>query len=217
MKLTELLKHKLESMMKATNEKLSESVESVFKKSINELQKNADQYGLKIGEKAPNFMLKNQLGETVELKKVLAEKKAVLVFYRGAWCPYCNLQLEAYQNILNEIKTMNGTLIAVHPQTQEAGMKLFEKLNLDFEVLSDPELIAINAYGLKISLPEELKEAYRSIGLDLSHLNANHNWELPVTATFIIDRQGMICHAYTDVDYKHRMEPKDILSVLSVM
>lgn len=213
----ELLKNRLESMMKASQERLAESVESVFKNSIDELQKNADQYGLKIGEKAPNFVLKNQLGETVELQKVLAEKKVVLVFYRGAWCPYCNLQLKAYQDILHDIEAMNGTLIAVHPQMPDDGMKLSEKLNLGFDILSDPKLVAIEAYHLKYSLPEALKEAYRSLGLDLSHLNANHNWELPITATFIIDQQGMICHAYTDVDYKHRMEPKDILSVLSVM
>jgi len=213
----ELLKNKLESMMNASKEKLPESVESIFKKAIEELQKNATEYGLKIGEKAPNFMLENQLGETVELKKVLEEKKVVLVFYRGAWCPYCNLQLKAYQEILSEIVALNGTLIAINPQMPDDGMKLSEKLNLRFDVLSDPDLKAIESYHLKYELPEDLREVYKKLGLDLSQLNANHNWELPITATFIIDQLGMICHAYTDVDYKHRMEPKDILSILSVM
>lgn len=211
------LAKEIEELMNKSKKKLSGEIQGVFDKGIKELEESISVMGIKSGEQAPNFTLKNHLGEKVELYSFLQEGPVVLTFYRGAWCPYCNLQLKAYQNILPEIEALGAKLIAVNPQRSDDSLSILEKQQLTFPVLSDLELSVATKYNIVYELPIYLQDAYKSLGLDLEKLNGDCSWRLPLTATFIIDQHGLICYSFINADYKERMEPIDIISILELL
>lgn len=207
----------IEELISSSKKKLSEEIQDVFDKAINELDQSGKVMGIKAGDIAPNFTLENHLGDQVELYSILNEGPVVLTFYRGAWCPYCNLQLKAYQKILPEIEALGAKLIAISPQKSDDSLSFLEKNQLALNVLSDCGLSVSSKYNLVYELPEYLQNAYKSLGLDLEKLNGDGSWRLPLAATFIINRQGLICYSFIDVDYKKRMEPIDIISILGIV
>lgn len=170
--------------------------------------------GLSIGSRAPDFSLPDYTGRTITLSEETAKGPVVLIFYRGLWCPFCNLELQAYQRIMNDITSVNAQLIAVSPQTPEHSMIIQQKNKLSFHVLSDLHNQTAEKYNLKYKLPEYAHELYRSLDISLDTFNGDSAWELPVPATYIIDKEGIIRAGNADADYKKRMEPKDVLHVL---
>jgi peroxiredoxin len=169
---------------------------------------------LAVGDIAPNFALPDGHGRTIALYGALRGGPIVLAFYRGGWCPYCDLQLRAYQSALPTIVGLGAHLIAVSPQLPEGSFSSAEKNSLEFDVLSDVGNGVARSFGLVYSLPEELREALRSNGKDLAGINGDESWALPVPATFIIapDRRVMLAHI--DVDYRRRLAPEDIIASL---
>jgi peroxiredoxin len=167
-----------------------------------------------IGDTAPNFALPDVHGRMIALPEALHSGAVVLAFYRGGWCPYCDLQLRAYQSALPTIVQMGARLIAVSPQLPDGSLSTVEKNKLEFDVLSDVGNGVARSFGLVYSLPEELREALRSNGKDLTGINGDESWELPVPATFVIapDRRVMLAHV--DVDYRRRLAPEDIIAAL---
>ncbi|MHB8630078.1 MAG: peroxiredoxin-like family protein [Aggregatilineales bacterium] len=146
--------------------------------------------------------------------KLLAEQlqkgPVVLAFYRGAWCPYCNLQLRAYQAILPEITNLGATLVAVSPQAPDYSIDMVTKANLTFPVLSDAGNLVAREYRLVFTLPEAL----RPYTANLPQYNHDDSWELPLPGTFVIGPDGVIRLAFTHADYTKRLEPTDILRTL---
>ncbi len=184
-------------------------------RQVKELQGSGIVYGLREGDAAPNFSLENPLGETVTLYEALAQGPVVLVFYRGAWCPFCNIQLRGCQQVLPMIEQVGGTLIAISPQSPDKSMTQSEKEQLTFPVLSDPDGKVARSFGLLFELPDYLIETYTdTIKLDLAEYNRSDRWVLPVPATYIIDTSGRIRHAYVDTDFMNRMEPEDMVRQL---
>ncbi|MDF1618748.1 peroxiredoxin-like family protein [Petrocella sp. FN5] len=211
------LGNQIEALIKTSKKRLPEEIQAIFDKAIKELDQSVKIMGIKAGHMAPNFTLKNHLGDEVELQSVLEEGPVVLTFYRGAWCPYCNLQLKAYQNVLTKIEALGAKLIAISPQKPDDSLSIIEKHQLSFPVLSDMGLTVSKKYNIVYALPEYLQKAYKTLGLDLETLNGDGSWQLPFAATFIINQQGLICYAFIDADYKKRMEPIDIISILELL
>lgn len=169
---------------------------------------------LKPGSTAPDFSLPNALGRPVALADLLAKGPVVLAFYRGAWCPFCDMQLHAYQQILPQIQALGATLVAVSPQDADHSLSQAEKLALQFEVLTDKGNTIASQYGLVFSVEQPVRDVYHQLGFPLPAFNADDTWSLPVPGVFIIDPSGAIRLSWADADFTHRMEPAELLAGL---
>lgn len=169
---------------------------------------------LQVGDAAPDMTLPDARGRNVSLRSLWQPGPLVLIFYRGAWCPYCNLELRAWQQRLVELGALGASLAAVSPQTPDNSLSTAQKNELEFAVLSDSSLNVSRAFGLAFALSPELVELYSRVGNDLPTLNGNGQWVLPVPATYVIDRLGRIAFAHIEADYRERAEPDDVLSTL---
>lgn len=172
---------------------------------------------IRTGDQAPDFALSDPRGVLVSLSALLKAGPAVVTFYRGGWCPYCNLQLRAYQAVLPEITALGARLVAISPQLPDGSLSTSSANNLTFDVLSDVGNRVARKFGLVWSLPEELRAALRSSNKALPDINGDDSWELPVPATYVIASDGSIILAAIDVDYRNRLEPEAILAALRSM
>ena len=171
--------------------------------------------GPAVGERAPGFVLPDALGREVSLADRLDAGPVVLQFYRGDWCPYCNLHLRALQAALPEIRKRGASLVAISPQSPDHSLSLTEKAALEFDVLSDVDQRVIRDYRLQFTLPADLQGVHLNVfDLDLRAQNADGSWNLPVPATFVISANGTIVSAGVEVDYRTRVEPSEILQSL---
>lgn len=167
------------------------------------------------GNKAPDFSLINAIGETVRLSDLLRKGKVVLTFYRGAWCPYCNLQLKQYQQILNEIKERGASLVAVSPQTPDSSLSIKETNELEFEVLSDNGNIVARQFTTVFKNDDAPIQAMTDLGYDYDSFYGDDSREIPVPAVFIINEEGIITFAKAEGgDYRNRVEASTILEAL---
>ncbi len=166
------------------------------------------------GDLAPDFALPGADGREVGLAGLLEEGPAVVTFYRGGWCPYCNIQLRAYQQILPEITALGGRLVAISPELPDETLSTREKDALTFDVLSDAGNAVARSFGLVFSLAEELRQAMRANGKALPTINGDESWELPVPATYVVGQDRRIALAFVDVDYRTRLAPEEILAAL---
>lgn len=173
--------------------------------------------GIEIGRQAPSFTLPNAVGKPVSLDDRLADGPVVAVFYRGAWCPYCDLHLRGLQDALGDIQERGASLVAISPQGPDASLSFAERLVLDFDVLSDLDQAVSTAWRLKFELPEALREVYRTMGMALDDHNADGSWNLPVPATFVLDRNGVVRARHVDPNYIKRMPPADVVAALDEM
>ena len=191
--------------------------QAIMQRHIDQLRSGAiARTMLKVGDRAPEIVLENAKGTTVDVGALLKKGPVIVVFYRGGWCPYCNLELKAYQEILPQIADAGASLVAISPEKPDDTVSTTEKNALTFEVLSDVGQKAGRAFGLVYEFTEELKRAYQGFNLDIPARNgAPNEWALPVAATYVIDRDGTIIYAYTDVDYRDRADPRDVLKVLT--
>ena len=191
-----------------------------FMKGVDETiaQAKAFQQGanaLDLNQSAPSFELPNQQGQSVQLTELLEKGPVVVTFYRGSWCPYCNLQLRALQARLPEIHELGAQLVAISPQVPDGSMSENEISNMDFVVLSDQNADVAASYGVAWQVPTFLLEHMRvDRGLDLESVNNGNSSILPIPATFVLDKQGKVIWRYVDVDYRTRSEPEDIINAL---
>ena len=169
---------------------------------------------LKTGDQAPDFTLPDALGRRCSLFEQLRNGPAVVTFYRGGWCPYCNLQLRAYQQALEEITAVGGRIIAISPQLPDGSLSTVEINQLSFDVLSDVGDQVARSFGLVYALPEELRAALRSNNKALPDINGDDSWELPLPATYVIAPDRRIALAEIELDYRERLEPEAIVGAL---
>lgn len=174
--------------------------------------------GLAIGDTAPEFALADAQGRRVSLSERLAGGPVVVSFYRGAWCPFCNVELRALQSALPEISELGASLIAISQQAPDESVSLIERHHLTFDVLSDTDGAVARAWKLRFTLSDELKALYQNVfELDLTKANADGSWTLLVPGTFVLDHTGVIRACYVSTDYTTRMEPADIISALAAL
>lgn len=171
----------------------------------------------KAGDQAPRFRLPDTRGAGVRLSDLLAKGPVVVSFYRGGWCPYCNLELQALQQILPELSRLGASLVAISPQTREASVSTSRQNELTFAVLSDVGSTTAKAFGIAFDLPRELRPIYARFGHGIPDKNSNESWVLPIPATYVIDRDGTIVLAFVDIDYRNRLEPAQILAAVQAV
>jgi len=195
----------------------SEEDLAIMKRTGEELASRMPDPGIKIGEHAPDFTLPNAYGNKVSLFESLKEGPVVLVFYRGAWCPFCNMQLHILQQSVPFFEQYGARLITITPQTPDKSAEQVKKDGLPFEVLSDLDSNVMKAYHLYFELDDELVKVYRKHGLDIEAFNGAGRNVLPVPGTFVIDREGVVVAMQADLDYTKRMEPQAIIEALQTL
>ncbi len=189
---------------------------AIMDKAASDLAIAMPEPGIKVGSRAPDFRLPDALGTTVRMKDLLAQGPVILTFYRGAWCPYCNLQLHALKESLPLFQRYGAQLVAITPQTADHSRAQIEKDAYPFLILSDLDNSVMQAYNLYFEVPEALREMYiQDFKLDIADYNGTGRYGLPVPGTFVIDRQGIVRAAFADTDYKKRMEPAAIIAALA--
>ncbi len=169
---------------------------------------------LKAGTKMPVFKLKDATGKTVGSDDLLKQGNLVVVFYRGSWCPFCNLYLRNLQKNLAQIKEAGGNLVAISVENPDNSLTVAKKNELNFTVLSDPALIVARKFGIVYQMPKETDELYKSHGLDVAKHNEMERAELPLAATYVVNRNGEIFYAFLESDYKKRAAPETIIETL---
>ncbi|MGJ8743236.1 peroxiredoxin-like family protein [Polaribacter sp.] len=191
-----------------------------FMKGVDAVIENAKAFeegknALKVGQKATNFRLPNANGEIISLDTLLKKGTLVITFYRGDWCPYCNLQLRALQARLSEIHALGTSLVAISPQVPVGSLTKSEISEMDFTVLSDQDAKIATQYGVAWKVPEFLVAHMREDrGLDLDKINNGDGSILPIPATFIVGQNGVVLWNYVNIDYRIRSEPEEIIAAL---
>ena len=169
----------------------------------------------KVGAHAPGFALKDSDGQVVKSAELLKRGPLVVTFYRGAWCPYCNLDLKALQGTLPDILSRGATLVAISPQNAANSRKSIRQHDITFPILSDPGGEISAAYGLRYAFPDYLIELYRNVFKnDLALVNDDSSWTLPMPARFVIRPDGMVVYAEASPDYTRRPDPSELVPTL---
>jgi len=208
------VKRELEAFKKKSNAEAPSERVKAYEQGIDAVRKSgAVEKALKVGDRAPDFELPDALGKPVKLSALLKDGPVVLTWYRGGWCPYCNIQLRGLQRALPAFKEAGATLVALSPQTPDNSLSTVEKNKLDFVVLSDKGNAAARGFGIAYKLPKEVAEAFRG-RLDLAKVNGDDSLELPLAATYVIDAHGVVRWAFVDADYRKRAEPSDVVRAL---
>jgi peroxiredoxin len=169
---------------------------------------------LKAGDKAPSFSLSDAEGKTVSSADLLRHGPLILSFYRGVWCPYCNMELQALEAAKPEFDRLGATLVAISPQTPPNSRKSIRQHKLTFPILSDAKGEVAAAFGLRFQLPDYLVELYKRLKNDLPSFNNDPGWTLPMPGRYVIGQDGTILYANVNPDYTIRPEPEDLLPVL---
>lgn len=185
-----------------------------YEEGIDEVRKSGvTDKALKVGDRAPDFELPNAAGKKVKLSELIARGPVIVTWYRGGWCPYCNIALRGFHKSLPEIRAAGASLVAISPETPDNSLSTAEKNHLDFEVLSDRGNKVAHAYGVAYKIPRVIMEQFKG-RLDLAKHNGDDSGELPLGATYVVDRGGVIRYAFVDADYRKRAEPYDVLVAL---
>lgn len=169
---------------------------------------------LAVGDAMPDFELPNARGETIRSADLRSRGPLIVSFYRGGWCPYCNLELRAYQAAIDRVRSLGAEVVAISPELPDHTLDTQAKNGIGFEVLSDLGNAVARRFGLVFRLSDELIEIYRRNGNDLERRNGDGAWELPVPGSFVVDRSGTIVLADVDPDYTRRLNPAAMLRAL---
>lgn len=187
----------------------------VMHRATDELIASAQaQHASKAGDAAPEFTLLDPDGQPVSSRELLARGPLVVSFYRGVWCPYCNLELRALQEALPEIARRGASLVAISPQTAPNSRKSQRDNKLSFPILSDRRSEVANAFGIRFALPDDLVELYKGFKNDLPAFNDDPSWVLPMPARYVIGTDGVIAYSEVNPDYTQRPDPSELLPVL---
>lgn len=210
------LTEQLQLIKEASASKIPPEKAKIMAEAVDKLrQSHLSEKAFKVGDKMPDFSLPDAHGKIVKLKDLLKNGPAIITFYRGSWCPYCNLQLNSYQQHLAEFRSKGASLIAITPEKPDLTVLTEEKKKLEFSVLTDNSNKYASKLGLVFEVNEELKKLYTQFGIDLEKSQGNAEWKLPIPATYIVSKKGKIIYAFIDVDYTKRADPKDLIQVLS--
>ena len=209
------LKAILEETMAASINKIPPEAMDIIVQSSAELDaRGIGNSALIAGDTLPDATLIDANGMPISMASLLEKGPLIINFYRGGWCPYCNFELKAYQELLSEIQSLGGQLVAVTPEQPDNSLSTIEKNELKFPVLTDNGNAFAQALGLAFELPEKLQQVYAGFGLDLPGHNADTRWVLPIPATLVVKSDGEIMLSHVDRNYTKRLEPRDALAAL---
>jgi len=210
------LAKELEDLKKQAAIDAPAEVTEAFQNAIQDwIASGIDRNALKTGDRIPSFQLNDATGETVSSDELLKQGPIIISFYRGGWCPWCSLELRALQKHLSEFKNHNATLVAISPELPDSSSATIEKNDLKFPVLTDRNLLVAKQFGLVFQLPQLIEDMTKNVfDLDLTKINGTEKFELPIPATFVVDSNQIIRHAFVDADFMKRAEPSMIVEVL---
>jgi len=190
--------------------------QAIHSRAITELrQSGISDRILPIGAKSPAFELQDHNGKSVSSTDLLDQGRLVICFIRGRWCPFCVGQLEAMNLILPEIKAAGASLLAISPQTVRQSFFMVDQHKLRFPLLSDANNQLAQQWGLAYRVPDGQQSVYQRAMVNLPFANGNDSWQLPVPATYVLDRDHTVLYASVNPDYTERPEPADILQKLA--
>ena len=189
-------------------------IETMHRATAELIASGAAARALKAGDKAPAFTLNDPDGKPVASTDLLARGPLVVSLYRGVWCPYCNMELQALQAALPAFEALGASLVAISPQTAANSRKSMRQNELGFPILSDPHNDVAAAFGLRFALPDYLVELYKTLKNDLPAFNGDGSWTLPMPGRFVIAQDGTVLYAEVNPDYTKRPEPEDMLPAL---
>lgn len=189
-------------------------IETMRRATAELIASGAAQKALKAGDTLPAFSLSDPDGKTVSSTDLLAQGPLVISFYRGVWCPYCNMELQALEEALSQFETLGARLVAISPQTPVNSRKSVRQNNLTFPILSDPHNDIAAAFGLRFKMQDYLVDLYKSLKNDLPAFNGDPSWTLPMPARYVVGQDGVIVYAEVNPDYTRRPEPEDMLPAL---
>jgi peroxiredoxin len=189
-------------------------IETMARATAELIASGAAARALKAGDRAPAFTLNDPDGQPVSSTELLAKGPLVVSFYRGVWCPYCNMELQALQATLAEFEKLGASLVAISPQTAANSRKSVRQNDIGFPILSDARNEVAAAFGLRFELPGYLIDLYKSLKNDLTAFNGDESWTLPMPARYVIGQDGTILYAEVNPDYTRRPEPEDMLPAL---
>jgi len=178
------------------------------------IQSGAAEKALKEGDQAPDFTLPDQHGQPVTLSHLLKQGPVIVTFYRGIWCNFCNLELNAYQQAMPLLQEAGGFVVAVSPQTQDHCLSLAEKKELTFPVLSDLRNHVARQFRIVFTVNERARAAHKKVNKVLPNFNGDDTWEIPIPGTFLVDQSGTIRLSYVDPDFMQRLDPLIIIERL---
>lgn len=172
---------------------------------------------IQVGDKLPSFRLPNAIGKEVNSADLLAEGPILVTFYRGEWCPFCNVTLRALQKHLVEFKSKRVTLVAISPELPNRSLTMSEKHELQFDVLSDTGNKFARQLGLTFQQSDSLRPVYQTLGIDLKARNGDDSFELPIPATLLIDQQSVVRNAFIEPDFTKRLDPSEALKWIDAL
>ncbi len=209
------LLEQIQEMQKGVMDQVSQENLKIMQSATEKLVKSGIvEKRLKEGSKMPAFSLPNAINETVSSNILLKKGPLVINFYRGGWCPYCNLELRAFQQALPEITDLGAQLVAISPNLPDKSLSSIEKNSLNFEVLSDIGNKISRQFGLVFTLDAELRPLYKQFGVEIPTFNGDESYELPIPATYVVNSDGIITLAFVDADYTKRLEPEEVVKAL---
>jgi peroxiredoxin len=168
-----------------------------------------------VGDRAPAIRLRDQHGDAFDVASLLAKGPVVVTFYRGGWCPFCNMELKAYQAVLPRLAAAGASLVAISPEKPDDVVDTAAKNALSFPVLSDIGHDVARAFGVHYAFTAEVRTVYDGFKLDIPGKNgAPDDWSLPLSATYVIGQDGTILFADTRTDYRERTDPEEVLRLL---
>ncbi|MDR0265773.1 MAG: AhpC/TSA family protein [Sphingobacterium sp.] len=194
---------------------LPSEVKETFRRSIEDLSAmNLIEKSIQVGDKFPDFSLLNKESKYIELGELLIKGKVIVAFFRGSWCPYCNLELRALQEKLPYFKEYGVSLLAISPQMPRYNNQISGELALDFELLFDEDNLLANNCGISFELQDYAISSYDQLGINLSGYNGNENNRLPVPAVFVIEGDYTISYRFMDVNYMNRLNVEELIAQL---
>jgi peroxiredoxin len=210
------LKSELETFRASWEERVGDTIARLIGGDIEELRSSGIlDRAAKAGDSFPaTTNLVDSHGEPFDLLALAGQKPLIVTFYRGGWCPYCNLELRAYQALLADIRAAGGELVAVSPELPDHALSTAEKNDVAYTVLSDVGGALASALGIRFTLSDAVKPFYEKAGHALPDRNGDGTWALPMPATFVIEAGGRIAEAFIEPDYRQRLDPKQALAAL---
>jgi peroxiredoxin len=172
---------------------------------------------LPMGAQAPQFELQDHNGRVVRSVDLVSKSRLVICFFRGRWCPFCVGQLEAMNQWFDDIERASATLLAISPQTVKQSSFMVDQHRLKFPLLSDPGNHVARRFGVVYRVPDDQQAVFRRSFINLPLANGDDTWELPVPATYIIERDGSVAYAAVNADYMERPEPIDVVRQVAAL
>jgi peroxiredoxin len=210
------LQAKLDELKRNFETKIaSPAVVSALHRAVDELiASGAQDRALKVGDVAPQFALPDSEGTIVSSHELLARGPIVITFYRGVWCPYCNLDLAALEEARPDLETRGALLLAISPQTAPNSRKIERDNRLGFPILSDKGNKIAEAFHLRWTVPDYLRAVHKQLGANLTAFNGEDTWTLPMPARYVVNQNSVIAYAEVNADYTRRPDPSELLPVL---